>query len=111
MYRFVNKRKLQIIILEYSEDLLLSESLENPVDFSALVVANFDLTVCANTLDLTLPKLKLYHPQHVISRTMKILPYYIKFNVPNRSRSTCNVEFVVLRLKKRIDKVFDHCYK
>jgi hypothetical protein len=99
---FGNMRKLQVIIYQGSQQ----DTQPNDADFSSNIVSSFDLSVCANTLNLESGHIMLHHPSDLISSTMHILPMFTEFNVIDRPNSeNMKIELTVRLLKSRIDKV------
>lgn len=104
---FGNGRKLQLIVHGcHNNGTEIQECQPNNVVFSDAIVRSFDLSVCANTLDLSTPTLKLHYPGDLIDRSMRIMDHFTQFNVPNRvNTENKEVELIVYLLRRRLTKV------
>lgn len=111
---FVNGRKLQVIIYqrggegEHTTNQRIQETQPDDKEFSEQIVSRFDLSVCANTMNLHSGHIMLHHPSDLISSSMHILSMFLQYNDPDRENSNNNgenVEFTVFLLRLRLDKV------
>ena len=100
-FSFENGRKLRVIIYDGDTDEIRYQQ-PNSVDFSNAIVSTFDLSVCANTLDLKSGYINL----NLISSNMQILPLFTEYNIPDRPNS--DMQFTELKaflLQRRLAKV------